>query len=261
MILVFGGTTEGRRVAGVLNGLSVPFIYSTKTPGKALGFEWATQRVGALETPQLEHFCRQQHIRLIVDAAHPFANQLRQTIEEVSLLLGLPVLHFERNFSHTQHILFDPYIHKVKSFEHAIKVLFDLNPKMLLATTGVQSLPKLKPYWQKLPMLIRILPQPRSIELAQSSGFPPEHTLACWPSKNAEQELQLIKKYGIDCVLSKESGESGLIAQKIQAAKQSQIPIIIIERPLVPPSFYKVSQKSDFIELLKKLYLQCQTKP
>jgi len=32
MILVLGGTTEGRLTAGLLDELRMPFIYSTKTP-------------------------------------------------------------------------------------------------------------------------------------------------------------------------------------------------------------------------------------
>ena len=31
MILVFGGTTEGKKVATLLEGLAMPFVYSTKT--------------------------------------------------------------------------------------------------------------------------------------------------------------------------------------------------------------------------------------
>ncbi len=256
MILVFGGTTEGRRVAGLLNDLGKPFIYSTKTTGKPLKYDRAIERVGALDSAQLNLFCRQQNIRLIVDAAHPFASALRQTIHDVSQALVLPVLHFERDFSHTQTIseTSEPFIHKVHGFEEAISCLTALSPELVLATTGVQSIEKLKPYWQQRPMLIRILPQPSSIELANTAGFPPEQTLTLWPNGNIQDELNLIQKHGIDCLLSKESGASGFVAQKIEAAKTCRIPLVIIERPPVPCSFQIVQNKHDFLDLFHKLY-------
>ncbi len=256
MILVFGGTTEGRRIAGMLNGLNASFFYSTKTPSKPLGYDLCTERVGALDALQLNLFCRQHHIRLIIDAAHPFASALRETINEVSQALMLPVLHFERDFSHTQSIcqVSEPFIHKVHGFEEAMSYLTTLRPKLVLATTGVQSIPKLKPYWRQHAMLIRILPQPRSIELAKASGFPPEQTLPLRPNGSVEDELKLIRKHGIDCLLSKESGASGFMAQKIQAAKQSRIPLVIIERPPVPTSFQIVQNKHDFLDLFHKFY-------
>jgi precorrin-6x reductase len=256
MILVFGGTTEGRRVAGLLNGLGVQFYYSTKTPGKPLKYECAIERIGALDTSELSVFCRQHHLKLIVDAAHPFASALRQTIQEVSQALGLPVIHFERDFSHTQSIsrASAPFVQKVQGFEEAISCLITLNPNLVLATTGVQSIPKLKPYWQEHAMLIRILPQPRSVDLARAAGFPPEQTLTHWPNGNTEDELKLIQKHGVDCLLSKESGASGFMAQKIQAAKQCQIPLVIIERPPVPESFHIVRNNHKFTDLFHKLY-------
>ena len=42
--------------------------------------------------------CRQNNIRLLVDAAHPFASQLHRTVDETSRTLHLPVIRFERKY-------------------------------------------------------------------------------------------------------------------------------------------------------------------
>jgi len=256
MILVFGGTTEGRRVAGILNGLGKRFIYSTKTQTKPLDYALATQRFGALGVEEMAWLCRKYQIRLIVDAAHPFASELRDTIAATGARLQIPVLHFERDFKQTRSSSSKthPLVHFVDGFESAISCLCELSPRLVLATTGVQTIAPLKPYWSKRKMLFRILPQKSSVEKARAEGFPPEQTLAIKPGGSAEEEHRLIEDYGVDCLLSKESGASGFLPEKIDAALRANIPMVILKRPNVPASFKIVRHKQDFIELFEQLY-------
>ncbi|ACF14665.1 precorrin-6x reductase [Chloroherpeton thalassium ATCC 35110] len=256
MILVFGGTTEGRRVAGILNGLGKRFIYSTKTQTNSLGYALAAHRFGALNERDMKAFCHEHRIRLIVDAAHPFASVLRETIARTGHELQIPILHFERDFKQAKSSRPEshPLVHFVDGFEKAIRCLCELSPKLVLATTGVQTITPLKPYWSKHKMLVRILPQTTSIEKARAQGFPSEQTLSMSPGRSIADELQLIATYGVDCLLSKESGASGFLPEKIEAALQAEIPIVILKRPSVPPSFKIVRHKQDFIDFFEQLY-------
>ncbi len=76
MILVFGGTTEGKKVATFLEAMATPFIYSTKTKIKFQENEIARYRFGALNADQLENYIHKHKIKLIINAAHPFAEVL-----------------------------------------------------------------------------------------------------------------------------------------------------------------------------------------
>lgn len=51
---------------------------------------------GAMDELDLEHCCREHNIQLLVDAAHPFAIQLHQSVEKVAHTLNLLVIRFER---------------------------------------------------------------------------------------------------------------------------------------------------------------------
>ena len=98
MILVFGGTTEGRKAVEVLEEGGSPYYYSTKTGEQDLTLHHGQRIDGTLDAEAMQSFCRENDIRLMVDAAHPFAVQLHQTIAEVSLSLKIPAIRYERIF-------------------------------------------------------------------------------------------------------------------------------------------------------------------
>ena len=96
MILVFGGTTEGRKAVEVLEEGGKVFYYSTKTGEQDITLHNGQCIDGALDGEAMRTFCQEHDIRLIVDAAHPFASQLHQTIAQVAESLNIPVIRYER---------------------------------------------------------------------------------------------------------------------------------------------------------------------
>jgi len=240
MILVFGGTTEGKKVAGILEKAACPYYYSTKTNIDFQAGEYGRYRHGALTATQLQIFCKEHAIKAIIHASHPFATLLHATIHEAAQALSLPVLRFERHYPDRQE---HPLIRYCSSYAAALVWLEQHPAKRLLALTGVQTIAALTPYWQQHTTIFRILPRESSLALAVQAGFPKEHLVQDMPGNDLQQELALIRQYDIDCILTKESGESGFLATKIQAALQSNIPILIIERPALPDTFITVSDE------------------
>ena len=98
MILIFGGTTEGRLAASVLDKAGAPFFYSTRDGLQQLVLANGTAVSGGLDREGIVEFCRARGIRLIVDAAHPFAESLHANISEASRELGVPVVRYERRY-------------------------------------------------------------------------------------------------------------------------------------------------------------------
>ena len=96
MILILGGTTEGRIAARTLEESGKPFYYSTKGDEQEVTMHHGIRLYGAMDELDLEHCCREHNIQLLVDAAHPFAIQLHQTVEKVAHTLNLLVIRFER---------------------------------------------------------------------------------------------------------------------------------------------------------------------
>jgi len=247
MILVFGGTTEGKKVAGILEQSGYQFCYSTKTE---TDFQPGNYRFGAFTKESLADFCEEKNIQVIINASHPFAEGLHQTIYEA---VAVPVLRFERNYpERLQH----PLIHYVPSYPAAIEYLNTHPVSNLLALTGVQTIEKLKPYWLKdsgVPRttIFRILP--RSVAIAAEAGFPVENLILEMPTDDLQHELSIIHQYHIDGIITKESGDSGFLFVKIAAAIHTGIPIIIITRPELPKTFFPVYDDEELLSQLNKI--------
>ena len=71
MILVFGGTTEGRKAVVELEEAGQPFYYSTKTDMQDVTLHHGIPLQGAMDQEAMTTFCQEHDIRLLIDAAHP----------------------------------------------------------------------------------------------------------------------------------------------------------------------------------------------
>lgn len=236
MILVFGGTTEGRKAVEVLEEGGSPYYYSTKTGEQDLTLHHGQRIDGALDAEAMQTFCRENDIRLIVDAAHPFAAQLHQTIAEVSDALKIPAIRYERIFPER-----DASLEWFDSYEQVPRDI-----KSLLATTGVQSISKLKPLETKgVKVYYRILNRESSIALAQKQGARMEQL--CYFEDPKEVPVEA------DAILLKESGLSGGFQEKVDAAKAKRMRIFVLKRPETPAAFRIVNGPYGLRRAVEKL--------
>ena len=214
MILVFGGTTEGRRAAEVLEEAGSPFFYSTKMGEQDLSLQHGTRIDGAMDAEAMKTFISQHDIRLIVDAAHPFASQLHQTIAQVSESLNIPTIRYDRIYPER-----DPEITWIDDYSQIPRDIHSL-----LATTGVQSISKLKPLEAEgIRIYYRILERESSMALALKQGASPEQL--CFFENPQDIPVEA------EAILLKESGLSGGFPEKVEAAKARGMRIIALKRP------------------------------
>ena len=245
MILLFGGTTEAKEVAGWLERAELPYIYSTKTKVQFEGR--GNYRYGALDVEQLEQYCKEQKISCIINACHPFAAELHTTV--ASLALQIPLIRFERLFPERMD---HPLVQYLDGYPEALKQLEKQESTSLLVLSGVQSILQLKSFWTKNNCWFRILDRPESRELAAAHGFSEENLLFGFP-QDSEKEVLLFRTINPDAVLTKESGYNGKLQEKIEAALDCQIPIYILKKPEFP-SGYKLAHSKE--ELLAHLPIE-----
>ncbi|MBN1928862.1 MAG: cobalt-precorrin-5B (C(1))-methyltransferase [Chlorobiaceae bacterium] len=228
MILLFGGTTEGRKAAMLLDRLGLPFIYSTKTRVEPFATSHGEFRHGALDEVALSELIASRGVRLVIDAAHPFAARLHRSLFEVCQRLAIRLIRFDRASVPLPDIA---GLHSVADFSEAHALLERLEPAKLLALTGVQSAAPLRLWWERREMLLRILPPQASKALARREGFPEAKLLPMNPDGSDEALEALVREHGVDCLLVKESGESGFFPAKLRVAERCAIPLIVIRRP------------------------------
>jgi precorrin-6A/cobalt-precorrin-6A reductase len=243
-VLVFGGTTEGKQVAAWLAGTEYTFWYSTKTQVEVNLPPNGRYRWGAFTTATLVEFCQLHRVGCLVHASHPFAEALHATVAEASQQLGLPVLRVEREYLlHQEH----PLIQYKAGYEEVITCLRAARLAPVLALSGVQTIERLRGYWQHQPMYFRVLPRASSVALADQAGLPADWLLPAWPGANVAEETALIRRLGVQAVVTKESGESGFLSVKLAAALAAGVPIFVVRRPAMPTHFRPVAGKGELL--------------
>ena len=247
MILVFGGTTEGKLTAKLLDENQRPFLYSTKTNTADITTQNGIYINGALDEQQMTSLCKQEKINLIIDAAHPFAEILHHTIAGVSGAMGIPCIRYERpTDERREHAL----VHYIPGYDEALTLLNDLGNPTLLALSGVHSISKLSRYWHTYTTYFRVLDKPGSKVIAGQHHFPAEQLVLSYPPDQVAPEEKLYKRLNIGAVLTKESGKSGKLAIKMAAAIAMNIPILILEKPALPSFDFTVYQLSELKNIL-----------
>ena len=244
MILVIGGTTEGRIAAQTLDAAGTPFFYSTKGDLQQVELYNGERLCGAMDIAGMTGFCRENDIKLLVDAAHPFASGVHSTIYGASKELGIKVVRYERSFGEGNHEII-----WCKDYREAEEKLAADGITSLLALTGVNTIPKLKGYWSKEgnECRFRVLDREESRKLAEEAGFPPDKLLFFRDDLlNGEVEgvLQMEKEFvgsvAPQAIITKESGESGYFNEKVEAALACGVKVYAVRRPALPQEFITV---------------------
>jgi len=244
MILILGGTTEGRLAVRVADAAGSPYWYSTRGDLQQIECKHGTHISGALDEAAMAAFCTNHGIRLLVDAAHPFATELHRTVASVAESLDLPVVRVERSYVDEQEGII-----WCESYDDAISKLEGTGISRLLALTGVQTIGKLRPYWTQHDCWFRILRREESLEKAESQGFPKDRLVYF----EEDDEASLIERLHPQAILTKESGESGGFSLKVAAAQAAGIPIYVVRRPPLPTGFEIVTGEHGLRKAIERL--------
>lgn len=190
------------------------YYYSTKTGEQYIAMHHGQRVDGAMNVAAMQKFCLSHDIRLIVDAAHPFASQLHYTITQVAESLHIPVVRYER--------IYPPREQDITWIDDYSQVPTDIHS--LLATTGVQSISQLK--WLEMfgvKVFYRILNRESSLLYAYEQGATDDQL--CYYEDSNDIEVDA------DAILLKESGLSGGFCEKVAAARAKGMRIIALKRP------------------------------
>lgn len=257
MILVFGGTTEGLKTVKTLEEAGNAYYYSTRGCEQQVTLRHGTRLCGTMDGGTMLRFCHDNGIRLLIDAAHPFAAQLHDTVAATAQSLGIPAIRFERIYPMRD----TGHAEWCDSYEEAVGLLGSC--RCVLATTGVQSISRLAPLKARgIKMYYRILYRRSSLELARKQGA--EDDELCFYSEErqegdvpadgtVESNVRLFARLRPDAVLMKESGLTGGFVEKVEAARRMGIRAVVIRRPATPEVFHCVDGEHGLRRMVERL--------
>lgn len=222
-ILLFGGTTEGRQAAMVLDAAGSPFFYSTCDALQQVDLVHGQRLCGAMPPEAMERFCQMYHVGLLIDATHPFASQVHRHILQTAAQLHLAVLRYDRQYPpHTSDIV---WCHDFEDFRRQFCEKFPKGTR-LLAATGVQTIDEYAGV--KADIYYRILRREQSLLRAHQSGIEDNHLRFYGEADTTPYEA----------IVTKESGRSGGFEEKAEWARRIGATLFAIERPTYDPHLY-----------------------
>jgi precorrin-6A/cobalt-precorrin-6A reductase len=229
-ILLLSGTSEGPLLARAL--LTAGFeVRATVTRAEArenlfgpLLDDMVVEARGFTEE-SLAGFLAHRGADLVLDATHPFAVRITRIARAVCLRLGVPLVRYERPDWQPP-----PGTRQVDSFAAAAEMLPALGGRILL-TIGAKQLKHFAHLHDRLWLAARILPSVPSLEQALAAGFTPDRILCLRPPFSRDFNRAILKEHRIGVLVTKASGREGGVEEKVLAAVDLDVEVVMIRRP------------------------------
>ena len=250
-ILLFGGTTEGKASSNWLDDLEIPHFYSTKTSSGNYKSKFGQRICGAMDVDEICTFCLENEIDLLIDAAHPFAEVLHHSISVAAIHSNVPVLRVERDVVPRMESEFIQYH---KTLASILASLNAVNCTKIVSLVGVKSLPVIHKTMPEATIWYRILDFPSSLDIAKEVGVSRDKLIISAAFEGIESIEDLLVCEGIEAMITKESGYSGLLDQKMDLAVKYQIPLYVIARPDLPNYDVTISNRETLQKYLKNKF-------
>jgi len=240
-LLLLGGTAEARELAGILHGAGVSVMTSLAGEVAVPRLPEGQVRIGGFGGRNgLVAYLREHEVTAVVDATHPFAEQITANAVAACAEVGCPLLRLSRP-SWSGHPEAAAW-HWVDSLAQARTVAPQLGRRVFLAI-GRKSLGEFAG-WTDSYVLVRVVDQPdfavpASWEVLRARG--PFHI-------DAERDLLL--DHGIEVLVTKDSG--GRADAKLDAAHQLGVPVVIVARPPLPAGVEVVSSVAEATEWVQR---------
>ena len=255
-ILLLGGTKDSTNIIEHIKETHDYHILTTTTTeyGAELAMDAGSDEVIARPLPKDEiiEIIKRENFDVLIDATHPFAKHITQTSASIANELEMPYILFERPTTNLENID-TSNIHYVKSFDDAGKLIAEkFNQGNVLHFAGANTMEDILKYVSPERFYPRILKVESSIEKCERLNISPDHIISMNGAASTQENITLIEKYDASVMITKESGEIGGVIDKIQAANEKNIAVVMIQRPEID-NLNKNDVISDLDELDIKL--------
>jgi precorrin-6Y C5,15-methyltransferase (decarboxylating) len=222
-VLVFAGTVEGRRLAGLLGaeGVRVHACVATGYGGELMepvgGVSCSVGGMG----PEVMSELMGSH-PIVVDATHPYASRITGRIREACALAGAEYIRLLRPGTPVG----DAVV--VGSIDEAVGHL-EGTEGGILVTTGSRDIRRYARIAGRVHA--RVLPDAGSIAACVDAGIPRSNIIAMQGPFSEELNLAMLRQTGVRHLVTKDSGREGGTDAKLAAAARAGVSTVLIGRP------------------------------
>lgn len=236
-IFLLGGTKDSINIIEFIKSNYETYILTTTTTeyGARLARDGGSDDTIARPLPkdEIKQIIVNENFDLLIDATHPFAAHITQTSTSIAHELKIPYIRFERPTTNLENVD-TTHIHYVDSFDEAGKLIENkFKQGNVLHFAGANTMGEILKYVPVERFYPRILKVESSIEKCESLNVDPSHIIPMTGAATIEENLELIEKYDASVMITKESGDIGGVIEKIEAANEKNITVIMIQRPKI----------------------------
>ncbi len=257
-ILLLGGTKDSTNIIEHIKETHDYHIMTTTTTeyGAELARKAGSDEVIARPLPKDEiiEIIKRENFDVLIDATHPFAKHITQTSASIASELEMPYIRFERPTTNLEN-MDTSHIHYTDSFDEAGKLIESkFSQGNVLHFAGANTMEDILKHVDVGRFYPRILKVESSIEKCEKLGVDPSHIIAMKGAASLEENLELIEKYDAGVMITKESGDVGGVIEKIQAANEKDVAVVMIQRPKIDEL-----NKNDIVSNLDELDIKLKT--
>lgn len=245
-ILLFGGTSEGRVIAEYFQKAGYNYILSVASEyGKIILSEEVAGNVinGRLNQQEIEALILKENITVIVDATHPYAVEVSNNIKQATNQQKIEYIRVIRETTgRVENAVYLKDMLELVNYlnEHEGRVLVTTGSKELGTFTQVTD------YANRI--YPRILPIDSIIDDCVARGFLRENIITGKGPYSIEENMKLIKKINPTYLVTKDTGINGGFEEKVAAARNTGVGLLIIERPMDEKGY----SLKEFLDILEK---------
>ena len=223
--VVFSGTTEGRRFSQKLAAMGAEVTVCVATPlgaeeqGEMAGI---TVHAGRLLPDAMAALLAGAD--LCVDATHPYAVDVTRNIRAAAAQAGVEYHRLLRAQS--------PLPEGCAVFETAAQAAAYLagTAGNVLLATGAKELAAFAAL-DPARLYPRVLPTPEGIAACEAANIPHRNIIAMQGPFSLALNAALMEQFQIRCLVTKDGGAAGGFAEKVQAAAETGVQLVVLRRP------------------------------
>lgn len=231
-VVIFSGTTEGRLLSEHLAeaGVEVTACVATEYGEKLMRPQSCLSvHSGRMDAEQMADFLQQNMPHLVVDATHPYAQVVSETVKRVCMELHMEYVRLLRPAGTA--IPVDKGIHIVEDAEAAAQLAEGMQGNIFLTTGSKELAVFVETVSDFSRLYARVLSTEETFEICKQLGFEGKQLICMQGPFSEELNRAMFRQVDAKILVTKDSGDVGGFSDKVQAALSLGMHCIVIQRP------------------------------
>ncbi|AKA67685.1 precorrin-6A reductase [Clostridium scatologenes] len=228
-VLVIAGTMDAKQIINKLYeiGEKVTVMVTTKLGSELIDHDNSIDIYqGKINKLSIVDMIDKVQPKCIIDASNPFSVDISRNVISACKPIELPYIRFLR-----EKVVYDDYdIIKVKNYEEAYESILKYEGNIILTVGSkkIETFTKISDYQNRV--YLRVLPDWMVLKKCEKLGFNLRNIIAMKGPFNEKLNEEIFKYCNASILVTKDSGNTGGVVEKINAARKLGIKIIMIER-------------------------------